>query len=88
MLPEPHILAHKYAARNRWDILSSSICGCFYCLRTFDSTLIEDWVDDVDGVGMTALCPLCGIDSVLGSHSGYPVEEGFLRKMKEYWFET
>jgi hypothetical protein len=43
--------------------------------------------EDENGIGQTALCPKCGIDSVLGSNSGYPVTEiGFLKEMKSYWF--
>jgi hypothetical protein len=34
----------------------------------------------------TALCPKCGIDSVIGSVSGYPIERGFLKKMHDHWF--
>jgi hypothetical protein len=40
------------------------------------------------GQGVTALCPRCGIDSVIGSDSGFPVERGFLRRMKQHWMRT
>ena len=45
---------------------------------------IEAWTDEHEVVrpdgttasrGLTALCPRCGIDSVLGSASGLPVED-------------
>ncbi|KAB0489149.1 cytoplasmic protein, partial [Pseudomonas vancouverensis] len=39
----------------------------------------------VDG-GNTALCPKCGIDSVIGSASNAPVNPEFLLKMYEHWF--
>ena len=32
------------------------------------------------------ICPKCGIDSVIGSASGYPIEHSFLMKMREFWF--
>jgi len=35
---------------------------------------IQDWTDDGD----TALCPKCGIDSVIGSVSGYPICKGLI----------
>ncbi|WP_245197274.1 hypothetical protein [Labrys sp. LIt4] len=45
---------------------------------------IEEWIDDSAG---TALCPECGIDSVIGSASGYPVDDrDFLEAMHELWF--
>jgi len=43
---------------------------------------IQDWTDDGD----TALCPKCGIDSVIGSVSGYPIQREFLSKMHNHWF--
>jgi acetone carboxylase gamma subunit len=43
-------------------------------------------MDERDGVGQTALCPECGIDSVIGDASGYPITEAFLGKMKTFWF--
>ena len=33
-----------------------------------------------------ALCPACGIDSVLGSASGFPVTPEFLGRMNACWF--
>ncbi len=80
--------AHKKSSRHREEILSSEICGCFYCISIFNPSEIEDWVgDDVNEVGQTALCPKCGIDSVIGSKSGFPVgDKDFLAKMKSYWF--
>jgi len=36
--------------------------------------------------GSTALCPICYIDAVIGSKSGYPVDEQeFLEEMNEHW---
>jgi hypothetical protein len=34
----------------------------------------------------SAICPKCGIDSVIGSSSGYPITIEFLSRMKERWF--
>lgn len=80
--------AHRHCASHRTEILTSPACGCFYCLAVFSPTEILDWVDeDVDGVGRTALCPRCGIDAVIGSNAGVPIEQAFLREMHAYWFE-
>lgn len=35
---------------------------------------------------LTALCPYCGIDAVIGESAGYPLTEEFLKKMRDYWF--
>jgi len=51
-------------------------------LEIFPSSGVKEWVDD----GECALCPECGIDSVIGSTSGFPVTTEFLNKMKMYWF--
>ncbi len=68
--------------------MSSSLCGCFDCLWMFQPTEIKEWVDEsvLDGKGQTALCPKCGIDSVIGSESGYPITKEFLGSMQKRWF--
>jgi hypothetical protein len=56
-------------------------------LKIFSPSDIDEWVDeDVNEVEQTALCPKCGIDSVIGSATGFPLTMNFLRKMKHYWF--
>lgn len=41
-------------------------CGCFYCKSIYSASEVKEWCDN-DGRGdKTALCPKCGIDSVLG----------------------
>ncbi len=79
--------AHQYSANHRQQLLDSKVCGCFYCLATFLPSEISEWVDeDEEGVGQTALCPKCGIDSVIGDKSGVSITEGFLRGMNQVWF--
>jgi hypothetical protein len=78
--------AHNRSSNHREEILASDRCGCFYCRQTFPPSEIEEWVDERDGIGTTALCPRCGIDSVIGSRSGLPLTWEFLREMHEYWF--
>ncbi len=79
--------AHQYSAHHRQQVLESECCGCFYCLEIFPATKIEEWVDeDENGIGMTALCPFCGIDAVVGDKSGIPIKREFLKAMKQVWF--
>jgi hypothetical protein len=78
--------AHKHASRHRAEVLRSGLCGCFYCCSTFSPQDITRWTDEVGGEGQTALCPRCGIDSVLGDRSGFELSPGFLLNMKSCWF--
>ncbi len=79
--------AHKHSASHRDEIIKSEMCGCFYCKKIFPSTNIEEWIDEDDGgVGQTALCPQCGVDSVIGDKSGFPVTSHFLSEMHRFWF--
>ncbi|ACL64855.1 conserved hypothetical cytosolic protein [Anaeromyxobacter dehalogenans 2CP-1] len=79
--------AHRRCGNHRAELLASDVCGCFYCLETFPPAKIEEWIaEDAAGVGKTALCPRCGIDSVIGSKSGLPTDREFLSRMHAYWF--
>jgi hypothetical protein len=78
-----YIRAHRHCAKHRREIEKSKICGCFYCFRTFVPAEIVEWMDNDE----TAECPRCGIDSVIGSASGFSLSEKFLRQMHSYWFE-
>ncbi|RIJ95014.1 MAG: cytoplasmic protein [Acidobacteria bacterium] len=80
---DPVISAHKHSSNHREEILSSNIVGCFYCLNIYKPTEIHEWIDSDDSC---ALCPKCGIDSVIGSNSGYPINDEFLRRMRSHWF--
>ena len=80
--------AHTHSINNRDDLLRSSMCGCFHCSAMFRASEIEEWTDMVDGVLVTGICPWCGIDAVVGSASGYQIEESFLKSMGDYWFRA
>ena len=54
---EEHISAHEWSSYHRETLKESNVCGCFYCLKVFAPSEIEDWTDDDD----TALCPKCGM---------------------------
>jgi hypothetical protein len=83
MLESERQAAHKHSSYNRREIEGSAMCGCFFCRQTFPSTEVDEWTDDDD----TALCPRCGIDSVLGDFSGLPVgDPAFLNEMQFYFF--
>ena len=77
------VKAHTHSANHRGEIEASTRVGCFYCGQTYAPSLIEEWIDD----DTTAMCPKCGIDSVIGDASGYPAgDREFLEQMKAVWF--
>jgi len=54
----------------------SELCGCFYCLAMFPPSQVSEWIDEVDDIGTTAMCPKRGIDSVIGAASGISHQRG------------
>lgn len=88
-IPEDAMVeAHNLSNNHKAQIEKDKLCGCFYCLTIFDPKEIEEWIIDdnpCDRVG-TAICPYCGIDSVIGESSGFPITKEFLEKMRDRWF--
>ena len=80
------VAAHAHSLNHRHEVVRSDLCGCFYCRQTFVPEAIKEWIDERSGRGTTALCPKCGIDSVIGSASGYPIDADFLGRMHDRWF--
>jgi hypothetical protein len=80
--PRKEILdAHKHSSFHRTEIIKSELCGCFNCVSVFIPSKIKEWIDD----GECAMCPICGVDTVIGSDSGYPITTVFLIEMKNHW---
>ena len=75
--------AHKHSSYNKDEVMRSQICGCFYCLAEFKPEHITKWVEGEQ----TAVCPCCGIDSVIGDASGFPINHDFLNEMCKRWFD-
>ena len=81
-------LAHKYSSNHKPELERDSLCGCFYCGTIFSPQEINNWIiaeTPIDYRG-TAVCPYCGIDSVIGVSSGYPITKDFLGRMSQKWF--
>jgi hypothetical protein len=76
------IAAHKHSSIHRGELAKSTICGCFYCMSIFPPSDIVEWIDN----DLTAICPSCPVDSVIGSASGYPITKEFLQQMHDHWF--
>lgn len=87
------IAAHRHSANHRAEIEASTDCGCFHCLQIFPSLEITAWSGwDAPTPGepetenaLTALCPRCGSESVIGDKSGFSIDAHFLNLMNEAW---
>lgn len=70
---------HNWEHKNK-----SKTCGCFYCLKVYDASLLtkedqpSEWED-------TWLCKYCWIDSLIFD-SAYKFDEKLLKKMRKQWF--
>ena len=81
------IASHMFSSNHKENLSRDKKCGCFYCLEVFDPSKITEWLNEENGFpGGTALCPFCGVDSIIGESSGYPISKSFLIKMYDYWF--
>ena len=83
MRPDDLRAAHAYSLNNMPALAKDRSCGCFHCLKVFDPREITEYVEDRTG---SAICPYCGIDSILGESAGFPLTEDFLKAMRRYWF--
>jgi hypothetical protein len=77
------VKAHRFSSNHKKQLIKDKKCGCFYCLSIFSPKEIEEWIADTSG---TAICPHCGIDSVIGESSGFPITKEFLERMRLHWF--
>jgi len=81
---------HKESGWHEDTIKKSNICGCFNCFHIFSPNEINEWVNEDPkcprGAGKTAICPNCGIDSVLPESKNYELNIGLLKKMHYKYF--
>jgi hypothetical protein len=83
--PEYLLMCHQFSNHHRASVKPGTLCGCFYCEKIFDPAEhpIKEWING----DVTALCPICGINSVISS-ADLPeaIEPALLRGMNEWWF--
>jgi hypothetical protein len=72
---------YQHARLNRQFMVPGSICRCFHCLKEFPAEEVSRWTDD----GKTALCPRCGIDSVL-SDCADRLGDDLIRQLQAAYF--
>ena len=69
---------------NQMDVLSSEKCGCVFCRAVYDAREVADWTNNLEG--LTALCPRCGMATVLPDVLGIPLDYDSLKAMNLYAF--
>ncbi len=75
--------SHFQCHHHKQIVLNQEECGCFYCLRVYNTTEIVDWID----MGDTALCPYCSVDAVLPDIESCPIHNNdFMKMMNEKYF--
>lgn len=80
---EEIIELHKECTYNKDELMRIESlgmdCSCFYCGKRFNPKEIKEWTDK----GQTAICPHCGIDSVITSC----IQDEDLEMLHKYYFE-
>ena len=77
---------YTLSIRNEESIRKSNLCGCFHCISIFPvaDVKLSERVVEKDGV-KTVICPICGIDSVLGDAS-VEITAELLEALNQYYF--
>ncbi|MEA4864589.1 MAG: hypothetical protein VB088_04220 [Sphaerochaeta sp.] len=81
--------AHQATFANEKQIMESDSCTCFYCGHTFNPRIEQklSWIEERPPRDKTLQCPMCGIDCMIGSASGFPIhDESFITQCTEAWF--
>lgn len=73
---------HLRTYLNASDFQSGKECCCIYCQRFFPTDKVVEFVDDDD----TALCPYCGIDSVIALGADVEVSKELLAELNKRYF--
>jgi hypothetical protein len=71
------------AMNNRKLVEQSVKAGCFHCLKIFNVSEIKNYTDNEK----TIICPLCGIDSIVGDMCGFELSEEILQKAHQFWYK-
>lgn len=84
-------LLRALCSHHRSAIEGSRSVGCFHCEQSFEPGRITTWLDEpaqeVDRMGQTAICPICGVDAVLPeSCAGTRIGPDTLQMLNRYWF--
>ena len=76
----------KHAEDNEIELLNSNQCGCYFCRHIFSARSVNEW-DNTEG-HVSAICPECGMPTVIGDASGVPLSKQLLKDMNLYFFDS
>lgn len=85
---ECHIACDKFTVTFA-SFLNKEECACFHCLAKFNETAIFEFAAKDKNGEEHALCPKCGVDSVIFyDKDKIPnvTRNGFLERMKKIYF--
>ena len=79
---------HTHCTANRKEVEASSRCACFYCQEVYCASEVYDFIVEPSlDFKETALCPRCGVDTVIGDATGIPFYKELMEKLHQHYFE-
>ena len=79
-------LYHSHTIRNMDEIQRSKKCGCIACCRIYSPDIVEEGIEEQKDKAITALCPYCSCDSIIGDASGLGITPEILEDLNQRWF--
>lgn len=73
---------HAYSSNNKDLIENSEYCYCFSCKKKIESKEIVRYLENEN----TALCPYCGMDSIIPDCVDDFIDDKIIDLMHNYWF--
>lgn len=70
------------AFKNKSLVQGSKSVGCYHCGKVFEPKEVTLYTDG----DQTCLCPHCGVDSLIGDMTGFPVTESSMQDAHSYLF--
>jgi hypothetical protein len=81
---------YKACSENENAIKHSKECGCFHCITFFAPDKITQWrngqPEDASEPVLTAICPNCGMESVLPDSLYFNLDQKLLKEMHQKFF--
>ena len=74
---------HRSSFRNRCRLQAAGRIACFGCLGEFEAKQVREYVD----AGETALCPDCGLDTLIAVHGADAADTALLRALNERYLQ-
>lgn len=83
----PLMQLHLQTIGNADRVKRAGQCGCFHCMNRFPAAEVQRFLPEKDG-GSTALCPRCGVDSVLSDQDTAALTDELIAEMNRRFFAS